>query len=99
MDLPKEFQMRMREMIGDEYDEFIKSYDTDINKGVRINTLKCSDGLDIFSDNEQVLWCKDGYYTDNTITGNHPYHAAGVIYFQEPSAMIGAVAMPICEDA
>ena len=45
MDLPKDFSVRMRELIGDEYEDFVKSYDTEINRGVRINTLKCKNGL------------------------------------------------------
>ncbi len=100
MNLPIEFCERMRELVGDEYADFIKSYDTHINRGVRINTLKCETAPEIFSDCEKVLWCPDGYYVyDGKISGNHPYHAAGVIYFQEPSAMCVAQGFPLCEGA
>ena len=99
MNLPIEFCERMRELTGDEYDDFIKSYDTQINKGVRINTLKCSDSLPILNSCEKIQWCEDGYYADNlSINGNHPYHASGVLYFQEPSAMAVACGMPIDEN-
>ena len=100
MNLPIEFCERMRELTGDEYDDFIKSYDTQINKGIRINTLKCSDSLPMLNSCEKIQWCEDGYYADNlSINGNHPYHAAGVVYFQEPSAMAVACGMPIGENA
>ena len=100
MNLPIEFCERMRELTGDEYDSFIKSYDTQINKGIRINTLKCSDSLPMLNSCEKIQWCEDGYYADNLIiNGNHPYHASGVVYFQEPSAMAVACGMPIGENA
>ena len=100
MNLPIEFCERMRELTGDEYDDFIKSYDTQINKGIRINTLKCSDSLPMLNSCEKIQWCEDGYYADNlSINGNHPYHASGVVYFQEPSAMAVACGMPIGENA
>lgn len=98
MNLPSDFLTRMSELVGDEYDDFIKSYDTEINRGVRVNTLKCKDGMGLLTDCESVLWCGDGYYVTNPeINGNHPYHAAGVLYFQEPSAMSVAEGMPLCE--
>lgn len=100
MNLPIEFCERMRELVGDEYDEFIKSYDTQLNRGVRINELKCDMTPELFSDCEKVLWCRNGYYVnDGKVSGNHPYHAAGVIYFQEPSAMCVAEWLPLCDDA
>lgn len=100
MNLPIDFCERMRELVGGEYDDFIKSYDTQINRGVRINKLKCDTLPKLFSDSEKVLWCPDGYYVkDGTVSGNHPYHAAGVIYFQEPSAMCVAEGLPLCDDA
>ena len=100
MNLPIDFCERMRELVGGEYDDFIKSYDTQINRGVRINKLKCDTLPELFSDSEKVLWCPDGYYVkDGTVSGNHLYHAAGVIYFQEPSAMCVAEGLPLCDDA
>ncbi|EQF27213.1 RNA methylase, NOL1/NOP2/sun family domain protein [Clostridioides difficile CD160] len=38
--LPKEFLEDIREILQDEYDDFIKSYDEDKTTGLRINTLK-----------------------------------------------------------
>ena len=97
MILPQDFENRMKTLLGDEYDEFLESYNTEINKGVRINPLKCTDRT-LFSDMEKISWCEDGYYVkDGRIRGNHPFHAAGAVYFQEPSAMAVAVGLPISE--
>ncbi|MFL8756343.1 hypothetical protein [Clostridioides sp. GD02376] len=38
--LPEEFLEDIREILQDEYDDFIKSYDEDKTTGLRINTLK-----------------------------------------------------------
>ena len=41
MKLPEKFEDRMKKMLGDEYDDFIKSMDeTPIFTGIRINTSK-----------------------------------------------------------
>lgn len=102
MKLPKEFCERMKALLGAEYDAFIKSYDTKINQGIRINTLKVTDTdktaarLDA---GERIPWCSCGYYADKAqLSGNHPYHAAGVFYFQEPSAMSAAEGLPLPEN-
>ena len=102
MNLPKDFCERMKILTGDEYDDFIKSYDTPINQGIRINTIKAVDTektAAVLGFDRKVEWCPSGYYADkNKISGNHPYHAAGVLYFQEPSAMSVAECMPMCDN-
>lgn len=38
-----------------------------------------------------IPWCQGGFYYDEpTRPGRHPYHAAGLYYIQEPSAMSAA---------
>ncbi|MDD6484242.1 MAG: RsmF rRNA methyltransferase first C-terminal domain-containing protein [Clostridiales bacterium] len=102
MTLPEQFCNRMRAMLGDEYEAFLRSYDTKPHSAVRINTLKCTDpaaAARVIGAHEQVLWCESGYYIDKEITdGTHPYHAAGVFYFQEPSAMCVSEGLPLGED-
>lgn len=97
--LPDDFTNRMKNMLGQEFDEFLASYDLPHFRGLRINRLKKE--LDFTDDGRVVLpfedrlfettpvpWCKTGfYYDDATSPGKHPYHAAGVYYIQEPSAM------------
>ncbi|XME03175.1 RsmB/NOP family class I SAM-dependent RNA methyltransferase [Lachnospiraceae bacterium C1.1] len=93
MQLPERFRQRMKEMLGNEYDEFEKSYEKDEFHALRINRLKKIKNNRIFEniDNFKVRdieWCTDGCYYDNkTKPGRHPYHEAGIYYIQEPSAM------------
>lgn len=86
------FFEKMRSLLGDDYDAFVKAMDEPAYKGLRVNTLKCDKEklLDIFPYKlTQTPFCKDGYYIDNDIAhiGSHPFHHAGAIYMQEPSAM------------
>lgn len=101
MELPKEFCERMKQLTGSEYDDFIASYDTQINRGVRLNPLKYNGGgafAELFEKSERVPWCKDGYYVSSTeISGKHPYHCGGAFYFQEPSAMSSAEGLPVSD--
>ncbi len=93
--LPKDFEDRMRNMLGDEFDEFCRAFShTENYVGVRINTLK-KDSKEkvskVLGGFDEVAWCGNGCYaTKEKLSGKHPYHAMGLFYFQEPSAM-GAV--------
>ena len=42
MELPVEFTDRMRELLGEEYDAFIESYQEPRHHALRLNTLKIS---------------------------------------------------------
>lgn len=100
MKLPEKFELRMKDMLKDEYDNFIKSMDEmPIFTGIRINTSKYNAMeavLKEFGSLEKVSWCENGFYADKSkISGNHPYHIAGLFYFQEPSAMSTVSALPI----
>lgn len=100
MKLPEDFNKRMKLMLGDEYDDFVKSMDErPVFTGIRINTLRrgaCEAVLEEFGELERVPWCDSGFYADKSeISGNHPYHLAGLFYFQEPSAMSTVAALPI----
>ncbi|AHF07975.1 RsmB/NOP family class I SAM-dependent RNA methyltransferase [Desulfitobacterium metallireducens] len=89
--LPQLFNERMAQDLKDEFSAFIASYDSPRLNGLRVNTLKLS--AEAFLKRwpfelEPISWAKDGfYYHYTTQPGQHPYHAAGVYYLQEPSAM------------
>lgn len=90
--LPQAFTDRMKDMLGKEYDDFIKSYDESKKQALRLNPLKGESGrfleLCPFSLSE-VTWTEEGYYfEDADRPGKHPYHEAGVYYIQEASAMV-----------
>lgn len=97
--LPIEFRQRMKDMLNDEAEAFFESLSDNEYIGIRINPLK-EGALEsvkaICGELELVLWCDNGYYADKEIlSGKHPYHVAGLFYFQEPSAMAAVSALDI----
>lgn len=96
--LPTAFIAQMRQMLGDQQlAQFLKCYDEPRTYGLRFNRLKMKSQLVEHSflqqawNLKQIPWCEDGYYYDyNQRPGKHPYHAAGLYYIQEPSAMTAA---------
>ena len=102
MILPEKFTERMKHMLGNEYGAFIDALENEpIRAGLRINTLKNGAEAAVlkeFDGLERVPWCETGFYADKSaISGSHPYHAAGLFYFQEPSAMSVIEGLPINE--
>lgn len=95
-ELPGGFAAKMRELLGEEWEEFFKSYDREKAQGLRLNPLKAAGEQEIVKLTEEfglrkVPWAREGYYFDKeTRPGKHPYHDAGVFYIQEPSAMAAA---------
>lgn len=90
--LPQAFVERMQGMLGDEFDEFIASYDSERRQALRINTAKLTveEYLKItpFKLTEPVPWAEAGfYYSAEERPGRHAHHEAGLYYIQEPSAM------------
>ncbi len=86
--LPEEFLSRMQQLLADEYDAFVASYEDEPIKGLRLNPIK-EGALPADVRPDPVAWCETGhYYTDDVRPGKHPYHAAGAYYIQEPSAML-----------
>lgn len=94
MELPVKFLERMENMLGEEYAEFLASYEKERVYGLRINTLKmqAEEALKKLPFQlEPVSWCDTGfYYKEEERPGKSPYHEAGLYYIQEPSAMITA---------
>ena len=94
MELPIKFLEKMQNILGDEYDAFIKTYEENRKAALRINTLK-GNGEKLFSVLDEKLspvpWTSDGYfYPDTMQPGKNPLHEAGAYYIQEPSAMLPA---------
>ncbi len=90
MVLPKQFLEIMKNDMKDEFDSFISSYEKQVAKGLRVNTLKIS--IDEFKKISpfalrSVPWSEEGFYVDEEKIGRHPYHFAGLYYSQEVSAM------------
>lgn len=99
MNLPIEFEKKMKAFLGNEWDDFLYSYDNNRFQALRFNTLKVQSPeermrilkkLKISSD-KKVSWADEAYYFDENVRpGKHPYHEMGLYYIQEPSAMSAA---------
>ncbi|MCZ8512118.1 RsmB/NOP family class I SAM-dependent RNA methyltransferase [Paenibacillus filicis] len=94
--LPPSYVEQMRRQLGAESAAFLASYDAPRTQGLRLNPLKTGllekglDRLELKSrfGLEPVPWCDTGFYYDEASRpGKHPFHAAGLYYIQEPSAM------------
>ena len=99
MILPKQFEDRMKNLMGDEYEDYLQCYQKPHFGGLRVNSLKQTpeefEKICPFSMN-RIPWIKNGYYYDtNTQPARHPYYYAGLYYIQEPSAMTPASLLPV----
>ncbi len=98
LDIPSAFLERMSVMLGEEYPAFLNSLQLPALTGLRVNTLKIS--VAEFRkrspwDLSPIPWCPAGFVANEVDhsqrpPGKHPYHAAGLYYLQEPSAMAAA---------
>ncbi|MEB3751632.1 RsmF rRNA methyltransferase first C-terminal domain-containing protein [Geobacillus sp. FSL W8-0032] len=92
MKLPEAFAAKMRTLLQQEADAFLAIYEREEKtNGLRVNPLKIDPDARAkavpFS-LSPVPFCPTGFYYDpNEQPGKHPYHAAGLYYIQEPSAM------------
>ena len=97
--LPEAFLAEMRELLGAEFDQYIKSYDEEWKPGLRVNTLKLSPESfkEVFPWKlEPVSWTENGFYYDaQERPSRHPAYYAGLYYLQEPSAMTPAAMLPV----
>ena len=89
---PVEFLKIMQKELGENYAEFLKSYDLPPEKGIRVNTLKISvdefEKISPLTLDNKIPWEERGYYIKDTDgVGRTIEHAAGLYYVQEPSAM------------
>lgn len=99
MELPKNFLDSMKELLGEEYDQYLNSFHKKSFQGIRVNTNKIS--VEEFVRQSPFLlrpvpWVKNGFYVErDAIVTKHPYYYAGLYYVQEPSAMLPASRLPI----
>ena len=94
VNLPEEFEMKMKKLLGSEYEEFLASYDHPRNFGLRVNVDKISpkefEKIAPFH-LTKIPWTENGYYyEEQDMPARHPFYYAGMYYLQEPSAMTPA---------
>lgn len=89
--LPEAFLLRMKNQLGEEYEEYLKSLERPRAVALRFNPLK-GERPDLPFVGGKVPWEEMGCYYDPTARpGLHVYHEAGVYYLQEASAMAPVV--------
>ena len=97
--LPLPFLERMKEMLGDDYDAFLESYENPRTYGLRVNTAKlsCQDFQELSPfPIRPIPWISTGYfYDEESRPARCPYYQAGLYYLQEPSAMTPASRLAI----
>lgn len=91
INLPHEFLERMRLQLGNNFNNFIESYENSPAKAIRVNTLKISSEdfkkISPLTLEGKVPWAEGGYFVSGEGLGKTVAHAAGLYYVQEPSAM------------
>ena len=95
MNLPNTFEEKMKHLLREEYEDYLKCYEEPRHYGLRVNTNKISveDFLKIAPwPLRPVPWISNGFYYDGDQIkpAKHPYYFAGLYYLQEPSAMTPA---------
>lgn len=99
MNLPENYCKKMKELLKDEYDAYIASFEESSYTCIRINTSKIS--VEDFKKISpvplrEVPWCSEGFYVEHKEeVSRHPYYYAGLYYIQEPSAMLPAEVLPV----
>ncbi len=99
MDFPVSFTEKMKAILQDEYEDFLKGYDRTRHYGLRVNRTKLSahqfERMCMY-DLAPVPWIDNAFeYEDSVSPAKHPYYFAGMYYLQEPSAMTPANLLPI----
>lgn len=89
---PAEFLGKMKRLLGAEYDDFATTFAQPPHVGLRVNTLKIAPAdfntMSPFALKPVGAYAPTGFLVDDASKpGGHPYHAAGLYYLQEPSAM------------
>lgn len=99
MQLPEKYISNMKDLLGNEFEEYITSFNEPRLYGLRVNTAKISveDFLKISPfELTPIPWISNGfYYSEEDKPAKHPYYFAGLYYLQEPSAMTPAYVLPV----
>lgn len=100
MNLPIAFEEKMKALLGEEYEDYLRCYEEPRHFGLRVNTKRISveEFLKIAPwPLTPVPWIPNGFYYDGSVyqPAKHPYYFAGLYYLQEPSAMTPASRLPV----
>ena len=97
-ELPLSFLDRMQNELGEEYPLFLKEYEKEPIRGIRLNPLKC--GIETLRhsfpfplENSVFSPLSFVFPKEGGKVGQHPLHHAGAFYSQEPSASAAVTAL------
>ena len=85
MRLPENFEKKMRDLLKEDFDDYIACYEEPRYYGLRVNTNKIS--VEEFKkicpfEIEPIPWIENGFYYDgeHVTPSKHPYYFAGLYY-------------------
>lgn len=92
------FLDRMKPILGEDYDAFVKSLNDPQKQSLHVNILK--DPSHTIPNSFHLMrhpYVENGYYFEKEThpMGKYSYHAAGLYYIQEPSAMLVGSLAPL----
>ncbi len=96
--LSETFTASMKDLLGDEYQAYLDSFEELRIYGLRVNTLKWTPEQcrQVYEDFQPVPWIANGLlYPEERRMAKDPYYYAGLYYLQEPSAMTPASVLPV----
>lgn len=96
--LPETFTASMKDLLGDDYQAYLDSFEEPRIYGLRVNTLKWTPEQcrQVYGDFQPVPWIANGLlYPEERRMAKDPYYYAGLYYLQEPSAMTPASVLPV----
>ena len=97
--LPEEFERRMQRLLGEDFSDFLASYDRPRTYGLRVNTSRIS--LEEFEKLvpfpvRRIPWISNGYFYDEDVRPSRcPLYQAGLYYLQDPGAMTPGSRLPV----
>ena len=100
--LPERFCERARELLGEEYPDFLAALEGEAIRGVRANLIKTNAKRvsELFGEEINPLdYCDNGFTVESSIRlGHTAEHHAGMIYAQDPGAMATVAAIELRGD-
>lgn len=101
INLPEKYKERMKGLLGEDYEAYENALSEPPVRAFRVNTDKIS--VENFEKicpfpHEKIPYTENGFYFTYDKIGNHPFHHAGMIYVQEPGAMVPAECVDIQPD-
>jgi len=98
------FEKRYKDLLGEDYENFMGCSLSFLTKSIRVNTLKISTEEIVKRLSPKwiltpIPWCKEGFWIEGERrdVGNLPEHVLGFIYIQESASMIPPIVLDVKE--